>query len=307
MDLNRSQGISSPPPPLIEAFVPGSTELFRLVSYYLKIDLSAYVPALLLLGALSFAAKYTYVTVVDLIREHFVSSVEIRQDDELYNYVMAWVSKQHFSRQTPQSIAGIKTDSNLIYIEDDDDDDDELKQEDSVLADQDLDRSFDDYWMAITHKDKFKPIRYTPSAGVHFFKYKSRTLTFRRIKEEKSIVFWGSMSESIHISCFGRNPRVLKDLLEDAQKSYLDRDGDKTVIYRATRSGSGSDSEWQRCMSRASRPLSTVVLDAGQKQAVIDDVKDYLSPLTRRWYSNRGIPYRRGYLLYGPPGCGKSR
>ena len=24
------------------------------------------------------------------------------------------------------------------------------------------------------------------------------------------------------------------------------------------------------------------------------------------WYRERGIPYRRGYLLYGPPGCGKS-
>lgn len=24
------------------------------------------------------------------------------------------------------------------------------------------------------------------------------------------------------------------------------------------------------------------------------------------WYSSRGIPYRRGYLLHGPPGCGKS-
>ena len=303
MDFNRSQGLSSPPP-LIEAFVPGSAELFSLVSYYLKIDLSSYVPALLLLGALSFAAKYTYMTVGDLIREYFVSSVEIRQDDELYNYVMAWVSKQHFSRQTPQSIAGIKTDSNLIYIEDDDE---ELRQDDNALTDQDLDRSFDEYWMTITHKDKFKPIRYTPSTGVHFFKYKSRTLTFTRIKEEKPIVFWGSMAESIHISCFGRDPRILKDLLEDAQKTYLDRDGDKTVIYRATRSGSGSESDWQRCMSRASRPLSTVVLDAGQKQALVDDVKDYLSPLTRRWYSNRGIPYRRGYLLYGPPGCGKSR
>ena len=25
-----------------------------------------------------------------------------------------------------------------------------------------------------------------------------------------------------------------------------------------------------------------------------------------KWYTDRGIPYRRGYLLYGPPGSGKS-
>ena len=24
------------------------------------------------------------------------------------------------------------------------------------------------------------------------------------------------------------------------------------------------------------------------------------------WYRARGIPYRRGYLLHGPPGCGKT-
>lgn len=27
---------------------------------------------------------------------------------------------------------------------------------------------------------------------------------------------------------------------------------------------------------------------------------------SRDWYAERGLPYRRGYLLYGPPGCGKS-
>jgi hypothetical protein len=28
---------------------------------------------------------------------------------------------------------------------------------------------------------------------------------------------------------------------------------------------------------------------------------------SREWYEQRGIPWRRGWLLYGPPGCGKSR
>ncbi|KAF8822306.1 putative BCS1 family isoform 9 [Cardiosporidium cionae] len=31
---------------------------------------------------------------------------------------------------------------------------------------------------------------------------------------------------------------------------------------------------------------------------------DFLSG--SKWYFDRGIPYRRGYLLHGPPGCGKS-
>ncbi|KAE8378207.1 P-loop containing nucleoside triphosphate hydrolase protein [Aspergillus bertholletiae] len=59
-------------------------------------------------------------------------------------------------------------------------------------------------------------------------------------------------------------------------------------------------------MARSPRPLSTVILDQEQKDAFVDDIKEYLHPRTRRWYSNRGIPYRRGYLLHGPPGTGKT-
>jgi chaperone BCS1 len=59
-------------------------------------------------------------------------------------------------------------------------------------------------------------------------------------------------------------------------------------------------------MARTSRPFSTVILNDKVKQDLIEDVTDYLNPATRRWYSNRGIPYRRGYLLHGPPGTGKS-
>ncbi|CCF41094.1 mitochondrial chaperone BCS1 [Colletotrichum higginsianum] len=59
-------------------------------------------------------------------------------------------------------------------------------------------------------------------------------------------------------------------------------------------------------MARTSRPFSTVILNEKTKKELVDDVADYLSPATRKWYSNRGIPWRRGYLLTGPPGTGKS-
>jgi len=40
-----------------------------------------------------------------------------------------------------------------------------------------------------------------------------------------------------------------------------------------------------------------VVLDPEQKQALVDDVNEYLSPASPKWYAVRGIPYRRGYLF----------
>ena len=52
------------------------------------------------------------------------------------------------------------------------------------------------------------------------------------------------------------------------------------------------------------RPFSSVVLDKGVAENIRDDVVDFLH--NSKWYHDRGIPYRRGYLLYGPPGCGKT-
>ena len=112
--------------------------------------------------------------------------------------------------------------------------------------------------------------------------------------------------EEISISCLGRNPWALKELLLEARHEYINNDSSNTLIYRGTCKGTSSNPMWQRCLSRASRPLNTVILSEAKRNQIVEDIADYLSPATRRWYSNRGIPYRRGYLLYGPPGTGKS-
>lgn len=52
--------------------------------------------------------------------------------------------------------------------------------------------------------------------------------------------------------------------------------------------------------------METVVLDHARKREVLSDINEYLHPATPRWYANRGIPYRRGYLFHGPPGTGKT-
>lgn len=48
------------------------------------------------------------------------------------------------------------------------------------------------------------------------------------------------------------------------------------------------------------------MLDEDQKLKVLADINEYLHPETPRWYANRGIPLRRGYLFHGPPGTGKT-
>lgn len=63
--------------------------------------------------------------------------------------------------------------------------------------------------------------------------------------------------------------------------------------------------EWKEFgQARRRRPISSVVLDVNKKERILDDVREFLK--SSKWYEERGIPYRRGYLLYGPPGCGKT-
>lgn len=68
----------------------------------------------------------------------------------------------------------------------------------------------------------------------------------------------------------------------------------------------GGRYNWNQVANRPVRPMRTVVLDPRQKGQVLADMNEYLHPATPRWYANRGIPLRRGYLFYGPPGTGKT-
>jgi chaperone BCS1 len=63
---------------------------------------------------------------------------------------------------------------------------------------------------------------------------------------------------------------------------------------------------WKRGSPKGYRSLSSIVMDHLIKQSFVNDIEDFLRPETRRKYSRQGSPYRRGYLLAGPPGTGKS-
>lgn len=294
---NESQGLSNasdasqtPPMPqlaLIDFFFPGFSMFAGMVSKYLHIDLNLYLPLLLLAGVFTVVWNYASSYLWEQLETHFMSVVDIRTDDEIYNILMAWVANQRFSQGARRFVVNTNLNSRswrLWYYDYDDDDEEHISES----------------------KKKKKALSYTPSFGSHYFWYRGRLLLFRRSSKESNSFMMVSEREEISISCFGRNPWVLKELLMEARQMYLQKDEHKTLIYRGTLKPGSTEPTWQRCMARASRPFSTVILNEKTKQDLIDDVTDYLRPSTQRWYANRGIPYRRGYMLHGPPGTGKS-
>lgn len=50
--------------------------------------------------------------------------------------------------------------------------------------------------------------------------------------------------------------------------------------------------------------MDSVIIPPKMKQFLMSDAEDFLG--SEGWYSQRGIPWQRGYLLYGVPGAGKT-
>lgn len=141
---------------------------------------------------------------------------------------------------------------------------------------------------------------FVPSPGTHFFRFGNTWIRVERTREKQMIDLQsGTPWESVQLTALGRNKEVYFKILEEARQLALQKTEGKTVMYTAMAA------EWRQFgFPRRRRPLSSVILDGNLAETIVKDVKDFTE--NPKWYMDRGIPYRRGYLLHGPPGCGKS-
>lgn len=106
--------------------------------------------------------------------------------------------------------------------------------------------------------------------------------------------------EELTIVTWGTNTQHIKDFIDDCVVHNMKVDHDKIGIYEQHQWGIG----WTKVQSKKPRPLSTVLLDEDLSRYLMEDIEKFQS--SADWYLNKGVPYRRGYLLYGPPGTGKT-
>ncbi|KAM0344123.1 hypothetical protein ACHAPU_007844 [Fusarium lateritium] len=240
----------------------------------------------------------------DSLKTQFVSSVEIKADDDIFTYVMSWVARNSkLSRNNHRLLASSSTSSEESFMFG------QKPARDDVDV-EDADDGIDDTESLDVLRSKIslynaRPLHWTPSIGTHLFIYERRFVAFTRSVEASEPALFGRRSEKVTISCLGRNPDVLKRIIYNARIEYLEKQRGRTSIYRAVKAF-GDELTWTKCMSKPTRPMSTIALDEALKQSLIKDLSRYLNPRTKNWYATRGIPYRRGYLFSGPPGTGKT-
>jgi mitochondrial chaperone BCS1 len=149
-----------------------------------------------------------------------------------------------------------------------------------------------------------KRIQFTPGPGWHWFWHKGRLLWLDR-EEQKgqgTIRTLGSDSdrrESLTIRILGQRSEPLRHLLTDIQRQYDGKYKDRIRIHAAD-----AYNGWNLIARVKKRPLHSVILAAGQVEDITADIRQFRAK--EAWYAERGIPWRRGYLLYGPPGTGKT-
>lgn len=65
-----------------------------------------------------------------------------------------------------------------------------------------------------------------------------------------------------------------------------------------------SGGKWVSKPMKSKRRIETIILPREMKKKIIKDLDFFMTK--KEWFNNIGIPYSRGYLYYGPPGCGKT-
>jgi hypothetical protein len=142
----------------------------------------------------------------------------------------------------------------------------------------------------------------TPGAGLHLlrsgwrFFLVNRTIDDKGDDGESGGFYSRRRKQTISITTFGRSQNPLALLLTSIKTVQEDKNTVPVYLW------SGHD--YHLIERRPKRDMDTVYLAQGIKDEIIADLTRFLG--RREWYAQRGIPYRRGYSLEGPPGTGKT-
>ena len=226
------------------------------------------VGILLLTGAAQLARK-SLVSISTLVRNHMLVTLEIPSTDKSYDWVLHWMSQHHRT-----STSRLQPPPRQLSVE----------------------------TKYIRHSSGGSTTSFSllPGTGRHIVNFHGTFLRVQRERDAKRIDLQrGTPWELLTITTLSPFRGAFQALLAESQALAGKLEEGKTIIYTSW------STEWKPFgRPRRKRPLSSVVLAPGVKDLVVGDVHSFLS--SADWYHDRGIPYRRGYLLHGPPGTGKS-
>jgi mitochondrial chaperone BCS1 len=142
---------------------------------------------------------------------------------------------------------------------------------------------------------------YGPAPGLHWFWYGGRLcILVRAISEDQKAgsAYDTRPLETVTLTVFGGDVATVRDWIAAgaAHLAAAVRIGPEVYVLNGD--------YWHGMGQVHGRALDTVIADDDRMDRLAADLRTFRG--RRDWYAERGIPWRRGYLLYGPPGTGKS-
>ncbi|KAL2015484.1 hypothetical protein VTK56DRAFT_5373 [Thermocarpiscus australiensis] len=230
------------------------------------------------LGAAAAFGRRALISGAALLRRQLLVNVEISKRDPSYNWVLAWLAQP---RDNPGFVARRLT---------------RLRNLSVATTTRSLSPRAAGDEGGRTHAD----FRVQPGFGRHIVRHAPGVyIAVNREKAGTATTATGEPHETLTLTLLWAHRHVLADVFTRAHALAQGAQQGKTVVYTARKM------EWAPLgKPRLKRPLGSVILDEGVKERLVADVKEFLA--AQQWYTDRGVPYRRGYLLYGPPGTGKT-
>ena len=141
-----------------------------------------------------------------------------------------------------------------------------------------------------------------PSEGRHlFFNAGSLCILDRSIERKaRSESFSGQEGplESLKFTLLGGGVETVRSWIEAGAKIAATRERIGPGIHVFGRD------DWNAAGDVPRRSIDSIVTQDREAYDLLEDVRWFYD--SREWYASRGVPWRRGYLLHGPPGTGKS-
>lgn len=204
---------------------------------------------------------------------HFTVELDIPDTDKAFRWVNEWLAEHHYSQKRARRL----TVSTVM----------KPKALEGASPAADVER---------------RVVIMTPAPGRHWIFHRRRLLILHRKRDTSTDQ--GDMGgrrkpfmETFTIRVIGRDRAPAMQLIADAQKQAQPT-RDEIEISQACNAG-----YWDPVTKRRTRPAESVILDGATDQ-ILTDIQEFLE--NRAWYIERGIPFRRGILLHGAPGNGKT-
>ncbi|KPI90604.1 putative mitochondrial chaperone BCS1 [Leptomonas seymouri] len=143
-----------------------------------------------------------------------------------------------------------------------------------------------------------------PGYGSHLFRFGTTWVYITRsedMSKQKAAAAnrMDRENDKLTLTFLTRRRAVVQQFMSHVRESWNANVRNTVHIYLSE----GYSARWRLLSERLRRPLSTLYLPAETK-AIVEEARLFLS--MKSTYAALGIPWRRGYLLEGPPGTGKS-